>query len=272
MINSQSRNLYTHGKTFPGSKPDNDEKRFNEMGSTNNTRQTFYAKLVRNAKSAHNTKLTYNAKLAHNAKSIHDTKLINNAKLAHNSKPTYNATMIHNAKILYSAKLANNVRLIHNAKLTYNAKLAHNAKLIHNSKPTYNATMIHNAKLTYHTKSTDGATLFNSANAGSDEIPIKEIRQVYGSQYVHLYGGLHIQDTSKTYPPLSCQSRPSQSYLYLSYHMRPVIFAILRGTPNSNQHNLASSMFTRAGPLTRASIFTKTNPVNYSTNSQRKLI
>ncbi len=266
MINSQSRNLYTHGKTFPGSKPDNDEKRFNEMGSTNNTRQTFYAKLVRNAKSAHNTKLTYNAKLAHNAKSIHDTKLINNAKLAHNSKPTYNATMIHNAKILYSAKLANNVRLIHNAKLTYNAKLAHNAK------PTYNATMIHNAKLTYHTKSTDGATLFNSANAGSDEIPIKEIRQVYGSQYVHLYGGLHIKDTSKTYPPLSCQSRPSQSYLYLSYHMRPVIFAILRGTPNSNQHNLASSMFTRAGPLTRASIFTKTNPVNYSTNSQRKLI
>ena len=201
MINSQSGNLYTHGKILPGSKPDNDEKRLNEIRSTNNAKQTNYAKLARNAKSTHNTKLIYNA------------------------KPTYNT------------------------------------KFAHNSKPTYNATLIHNATLTYHATSTNGVTLFNSANAGSDEIPIKEIRQVYGSQYVHTYGDLHMQDTSKICPSLPYQSKPSQPYQYFSYRMRPVIFAILRGTPNSNQHILVSSMFTRAGVLTRASTFTKSNLV-----------
>lgn len=195
------------------------------MRSTNNTKQTNYAKLARNAKSAHNTKL------------INNVKLIYNAKLARNSKPTYNAT------------------LIYNATLFYNAKLIHNAMLTNKIKPAYNA------KLTYNAKSTNGATLFNSANAGSDEILIKEIRQVYGTHNVHTYGDLHIQDTSKTCPSLPYQSRPSQSYQYLSYRMRPVIFAILRGTSNSNKHIWASSTFTRAGPLTRASILTKINLV-----------
>ena len=102
MINSQSRNLYIHGKTFPGSKPDNDEKRPNGTRSTINTRQTIYAKLVRNAKSSHNTKLTYNATLAHNA------------KLIHNSKPTYNATMIHNAKLTYHTKSTDGATLFNN--------------------------------------------------------------------------------------------------------------------------------------------------------------
>jgi hypothetical protein len=204
-------------------------KRLSGLKSDNNEKGPNEMRSTNNTKQTNYTKLARNAKSAHNTKLIHNVKLIYNAKLAHNSKPTNNATLFYNATLIYNAKLTNKIKLAYNAKLTYNAK------------------------------STNGATLFNSANAGSDEIPIKEIRQVYDTQYVHTYGNLHIQDTSKTCPSLPYQSRPSQSCQYLSCRMRPVIFAILRGTSNSNKHIWASSTFTRAGPLTRASILTKIN-------------